>query len=51
MSLLKTIEEDLTKKMNEASIPIEKVTLLESKRKDLGDYQLNDAMSLAKILQ
>ncbi len=24
MSLLKTIEEDLTKKMNEASIPIEK---------------------------
>ena len=36
--------------MNEASIPIEKVTLLESKRKDLGDYQLNDAMSLAKIL-
>ena len=50
MSLLKTIEEDLTKRMNEASIPIEKVTLLESKRKDLGDYQLNDAMSLAKIL-
>lgn len=50
MSLLKTIEKDLTKKMNEASIPIEKVTLLESKRKDLGDYQLNDAMSLAKIL-
>lgn len=50
MSLLKTIEEDLTKKMNEAFIPIEKVTLLESKRKDLGDYQLNDAMSLAKIL-
>ena len=50
MSLLKTIEEDLTKKMNEASIPIEKITLLESKRKDLGDYQLNDAMSLAKIL-
>ena len=50
MSLLKTIEEDLTKKMNEASIPIEKVTLLESKRKDLGDYQLNDAMSLAKVL-
>lgn len=50
MSLLRTIEEDLTKKMNEASIPIEKVTLLESKRKDLGDYQLNDAMSLAKIL-
>lgn len=50
MSLLKKIEEDLTKKMNEASIPIEKVTLLESKRKDLGDYQLNDAMSLAKVL-
>ena len=50
MSLLKTIEEDLTKKMNEASIPIEKITLLESKRKDLGDYQLNDAMSLAKVL-
>ena len=50
MSLLRTIEEDLTKKMNEASIPIEKVTLLESKRKDLGDYQLNDAMSLAKVL-
>ena len=23
---------------------------MESKRKDLGDYQLNDAMSLAKIL-
>ncbi|MBD9098080.1 arginine--tRNA ligase [bacterium] len=50
MSLLRTIEEDLTKKMNEASIPIEKITLLESKRKDLGDYQLNDAMSLAKVL-
>ena len=50
MSLIKQIEEDLTKKMNEAAIPIERVTLLESKRKDLGDYQLNDAMSLAKIL-
>lgn len=50
MSLIKQIEGDLTKKMNEAAIPIERVTLLESKRKDLGDYQLNDAMSLAKIL-
>ncbi len=50
MSLIRQIEEDLTKKMNEANIPIEKVNLLESKRKDLGDYQLNDAMSLAKIL-
>ena len=50
MSLIKQIEEDLTKKMNKANIPIEKVNLLESKRKDLGDYQLNDAMSLAKIL-
>lgn len=50
MSLIKQIEADLTKRMNEAAIPIERVTLLESKRKDLGDYQLNDAMSLAKIL-
>lgn len=50
MSLIKQIEGALTKKMNEAAIPIERVTLLESKRKDLGDYQLNDAMSLAKIL-
>ena len=50
MSLIKQIEGDLTKKMNEAAIPIERVILLESKRKDLGDYQLNDAMSLAKIL-
>lgn len=50
MSLIKQIEEDLTKRMNNAAIPIERVTLLESKRKDLGDYQLNDAMSLAKVL-
>lgn len=50
MSLIKQIEEDLTKRMNDAAIPIERVTLLESKRKDLGDYQLNDAMSLAKVL-
>ena len=29
MSLIKQIEGDLTKKMNEAAIPIERVTLLE----------------------
>ncbi len=36
--------------MNKGKYSIEKINLLESKRKDLGDYQLNDAMSLAKIL-
>ena len=50
MSILGKIEEDLTNKVKDAKIPLEKVHLLTSNRKDLGDYQLNDAFVLAKVM-
>ncbi|MBQ7137196.1 MAG: arginine--tRNA ligase [Bacilli bacterium] len=48
MSFIKKIECDLTKIINEIGYEIDNVFLSVSNRPDLGEYQLNDAMKLAK---
>ena len=48
MSLLKEFEKDLYNKVKEAGYEVDKLSLETSNRKDLGEYQLNDAMQLAK---
>ena len=48
MSFIKKIECDLTKIINEIGYEIDNVVLSVSNRPDLGEYQLNDAMKLAK---
>ncbi len=47
MSLLKEINAEITNIIKEVGYD-EEITLLPSNRKDLGDYQINDAMTLAK---
>ena len=49
MSILKELEEELKSIVKNAGYEVEKLALEESNRKDLGEYQLNDAMQLAKI--
>ena len=48
MSILKELNNDLQKIVVTAGYNTENVILLPSNRKDLGDFQLNNAMSLAK---
>lgn len=48
MSIIKEVEEKVLKKINEAGYELEKFTLQVTNRKDLGQYQINDAMSLVK---
>ena len=50
MKFLNTVEKDILSKFKENNIPIDEVKLLTSSKKELGDYQINDAMKLAKIL-
>ncbi len=49
MSILKEFEQDLKEVVKKAGYDVEKLALEESNRKDLGEYQLNDAMQLAKL--
>ena len=48
MSFIKTLENDLKILIDEIGYEIDKVTLSISNRPDLGEYQINDAMRLAK---
>ncbi len=48
MSILKELEQDLKKIVEQAGYKVEKIALEESNRPDLGEYQLNDSMQLAK---
>jgi len=48
MSFIKKIEYDLAKIINDLGYEIDNVVLSISNRPDLGEYQLNDAMKLAK---
>ncbi|MBR4261924.1 MAG: arginine--tRNA ligase [Bacilli bacterium] len=48
MSYIKKIEEDLIKYINDCGYEVDSIDLTESNRPDLGDYQINDAMKLAK---
>lgn len=49
MSFIKEIESDLKSVIKSAGYELDNVTLAVSNRPDLGDYQINDAMKLAKI--
>ena len=49
MSIYKELENDLLKMIIKAGYETDKLYLEESNRKDLGDYQLNDAMQLARF--
>ena len=48
MSYIKQIEKDIIKAINNAGYEVEQIDLTVSNRPDLGDYQINDAMKLAK---
>ena len=48
MSIIKNITSDLKKILKTAGYEVENLVLQPSSRKDLGQYQLNDAMMLAK---
>ena len=48
MSYIKQIEKDIIKAINNAGFDVEQVDLTTSNRPELGDYQINDAMKLAK---
>ena len=49
MSLYKEVEEDLKEIIKKAGFEEENISLTPSNRKDLGEYQLNDAMQLVKV--
>ena len=48
MSILKQIEEELKEIFISLNYPVEKINLVKSSRPDLGDYQINECMALAK---
>lgn len=48
MSIIKSLTEDIKNIVQEAGYKVEDILLVPSGRPDLGDYQLNDAMKLAK---
>ena len=50
MNFLNTVEKDILSKFKEKNIPLEEVQLITSSKKELGDYQINDAMKLAKVM-
>lgn len=49
MSIIKSVEKDIKELIKSAGYEIDRFVLQPSNRKELGDYQINDAMSLAKI--
>ncbi len=51
MSILKSFSEQIEMAAKEAGIPLQNFQLLKSNRKDLGEFQINDCMNLAKILK
>ena len=50
MNFLNTVEKDILNKFKENNIPIDEIKLITSSKKELGDYQINDAMKLAKVM-
>lgn len=49
MSILKELKKDIKETIKAIGYDVEELTFVESSRKDLGDYQINNAMSLASI--
>ena len=50
MSILKRLELEIKEIFLSLNYPVEKINLVKSSRPDLGDYQINECMSLAKLL-
>ena len=50
MSIIKKLELEICNSINSLGYNLEKVTLNPSSRKEFGEYQINDAMSLGKQL-
>ena len=48
MSIIKELIKDLKEDIKKAGYEVENLAIETLNRKDLGEYQLNDAMSLAK---
>ena len=48
MSILKELELEIKNIVKKAGYEVDILAMEESNRKDLGEYQLNDAMQLAK---
>ncbi len=48
MSIIKELENDIKRIIDDLGYQLDSFTLEVSKRKDLGDYQINDCMNLAK---
>ncbi len=48
MSIIKELEKELKNTIKESGYELETLTLQPSNRPDLGEYQINDAMTLAK---
>lgn len=51
MSIIRNLEQDLKEIIRKAGYECENVMLEPSNRRDLGEYQLNDSMTLAKTYQ
>ena len=49
MSIIKSIEENIKNHIINAGYEVDKVILVPSSRKELGEYQINNAFSLAKV--
>lgn len=49
MSVIKELKSYLKEIIKEIGYDLEEVTFIESSRRDLGDYQINDAMRLASV--
>ena len=48
MSIIKEINKELIEVLKNAGYEVENINLLPSNRKDLGDFQINEAFNLAK---
>ena len=48
MSIIKELEKQVEKKIEESGYEIDNFKLQVTNRPDLGEYQINDAMQLAK---
>jgi len=48
MSTIKNVENDITKIVQNLGYEVDKITLVPSGRKELGEFQINDAFTLAK---
>ena len=48
MSILRELKKDIKNHIKKAGYEVETLAIETSNRKDLGEYQLNDAMQLAR---